>query len=114
MRTVEGVYKVEMLGPYGWENFSTAFVHDGAFRSASAEHFTAGTYRVEGEVFSMTGNMTRYVDHVTLFGQKGAKELPIRFHGTIDENVIDGEAQTEDTGKYRIRFRLNKLPMLNL
>ena len=113
MKHVEGVYKVEMLGPYGWENFSTAFVHGGEFRSASAKHFTAGTYHVEGEEFSMTGNMTRYVDDVTLFGQKGAKGLPVRFRGTIEENVIDGEAQTEDPGKYSIRFRLSKLPMLN-
>ena len=113
MKKFEGVYKVEMLGPYGWENFSTAFIHNGEFRSASAEHFTDGTYRVEGEEFSMTGNMTQYTEHLTLFGEKGAKGLPITFRGTIDENVIDGEARTDDIGKYRMRFRLRKLPVIN-
>ena len=56
MKNIEGVYKVEMLGPYGWENFSTAFLHDGEFRSASAKHFTDGTYRVDGEKFRVDAN----------------------------------------------------------
>ena len=47
MNTIDGIYKVELLGPYGWERFSTAFIQDGEFRSASAEHFTAGNYQLE-------------------------------------------------------------------
>ena len=113
MKDIEGVYKVELLGPYGWENFSTAFIHDGDFRSASAEHFTAGHYEVDGESFSMAGSLTQFVEHRPLFGEKEVKGLPINFRGKIDAGIIDGEARAEGSRRYSLRFRFNKLPVLN-
>ena len=113
MKNIDGVYKVEMLGPYGWENFSTAFIHDGMFRSASAEHFTAGHYELEDEGFEMEGNMTQYIDHSPLFGRKGVKGLPIKFRGRILDGVIDGEARVADGSRHSLRFRFNRLPFLN-
>ena len=113
MKKVDGVYKVEMLGPYGWENFSTAFIHDGLFRSASAEHFTAGHYELEDGGFEMEGNLTQHVDHRPLFGRKVVKGLPIRFHGTVRDDVIDGEARVTDGSRHSLRFRLNRLPFLS-
>ena len=54
-----------------WENFSTAFIHDGLFRSANAEHFTAGHYELEDEDegFEMEGNLTQYIEQRPLFGR---------------------------------------------
>lgn len=113
MKDIEGVYKVELLGPYGWENFSTAFIHDGDFRSASADHFTAGQYEVDGESFTMAGNLTQFVEHRSLFGEKELKGLPINFRGKIGKGMIDGEARAEGSRRYSLRFRFNKLPVLN-
>ena len=59
MKDIDGIYRVELLGPYGWERFSTAFIQGGEFRSASAEHFTAGRYQVEDNGFQMEGNQFR-------------------------------------------------------
>ncbi len=112
MKNIDGVYKVEMLGPYGWEHFSTAFVRDGEFRSGSAEHFTAGRYEIDGERFAMEGNLTQYTDHRPLFGETEVRGLPIEFEGTIGDGVIDGDARVVDDGRYSIRFRLDKLPFL--
>ena len=113
MKDIEGVYKVELLGPYGWENFSTAFIHNGAFRSASADHFTAGRYEVDGENFTMAGNLTQFIEHRPLFGEKEARGLPINFRGRIGEGIIDGEAVADGGREYSHRFRFNKLPVLN-
>ena len=113
MKKIDGVYKVEMLGPYGWENFSTAFIHDGLFRSASAEHFTAGHYELGDEGFEMEGNLTQFVEHRPLFGHKDVKGLPIKFRGTIVDDVIDGEARVDDGSRHSLRFRLNRLPFLS-
>ena len=109
MKEVEGVYKVELLGPYGWECFSTAFVSDGRYRSASADHFTDGIYKVEGEIFSMVGNLTQYAENSALFGVKQASGLPIEFKGTIKNGVINGEANVVGGTRYAHRFRFNKL-----
>ena len=100
MKDIEGVYKVELLGPYGWENFSTAFIHDGDFRSASADHFTAGHYEVDGDSFTMAGNLTQFIEHRPLFGEKEVRGLPINFRGKIEAGIIDGEAVADGGREY--------------
>ena len=113
MKNIDGVYQVDLLGPYGWERFSTAFINDGEFRSASAEHYTAGTCAVDGEAFTMDGNLTQFSDHRPLFGQTRIRGLPIEFRGRIDDGTIDGEARVVEDDKYSVRFRRNRLPVLN-
>ena len=113
MKNIDGVYQVDMLGPYGWEKFSTAFIKDGEFRSASAEHFTAGVCNFDGKRFEMEGNLTQYVDHRPLFGATRVDGLPIAFRGALDGGVIDGEARAADDSKFSLRFRFNRLPVLN-
>lgn len=113
MKNIEGIYKVEMLGPYGWERFSTAFIKDGQYRGASAEHFSVGTYRVEEDNFEMTGNVTQYFEHRSIFGEKDLKQLQIKFKGTIEDDVIEGEASAVTDRKYALNFRFNKLSGLN-
>ena len=113
MNKIEGVYRVEMLGPYGWESFATAFIHDGEFRSASAEHFTSGTYAIEDEGFEMEGSLTQYVENRPLFGRTDLRGLEIKFNGTIRDDIIDGEARVVEDGRRSLRFRLARLPVLN-
>lgn len=113
MNKIDGVYQVDILGPFGWERFSTAFINDGEFRSASAEHFTAGTCLADGRQFEMEGSMTQYTDHRPLFGETRIERLPIEFRGAIENGVIDGEARVVEDDKYSIRFRLNRLTALN-
>jgi len=113
MKHIDGVYKVDLLGPFGWESFSTAFINEGAFRSASAHHFTSGTYEVEDGGFEMKGNLTQYVDDRPLFGRNDINGLPIRFNGSIHDEVIDGEARIADGSRPSLRFRLNRLSSLN-
>ena len=113
MKNIDGIYNVEMLGPYGWEKFSTAFIKNGEYRSASAEHFTAGTCATEGEGFEMEGNLTQYVDYRPLFGRKEIKGLPIRFKGRVEDKVIDGEARVLDGSRHSLRFRLKRMPYIN-
>lgn len=113
MKNIDGVYRVDMLGPYGWENFSTAFIEDGEFHSASAEHFTAGNYVVDEHGFEMQGNLTQYVDQRPLFGRKNIKDLPITFNGKIQNDMIEGDARLQDRSKHSLRLRLNRMPPIN-
>jgi len=113
VKDIEGIYKVEMLGPYGWERFSTAFIHDGHYRSASAEHFSIGTYKVEDDNFDMVGNVTQYFENRSIFGEKGLKKLQINFKGKVENDVIEGEASAVTNRKYALSFRFNKLSGLN-
>ncbi len=113
MKQIEGIYRVDMLGLYGWERFSTAFIQDGEFRSASSKHFTAGTYKLDDGGFQMEGQLTQYSNHRPLFGRKKVKELPVEFIGRIDDGIIDGEARVPDGSRNSLRFRLNRMPVVN-
>ena len=113
MKEVEGTYKVELLGLYGWETFSTAFIHNGEFRSASDKHFTVGSYAVQDGGFSMVANMTQHENHQTLFGRNNINGLPIKFNAKIYDGVIEGEARVTGDSSHSLRFRLNRLTFLN-
>ena len=113
MTDIEGVYTVKLLGPYGWENFSTAFIEDGSFQSASAEHFTTGCYQVEGDSFNMAGSLTQHTESQALFGNKSVKGFPIVFNGKVEKGVINGEIKSPKGGNYLYRFRLSRLPVLS-
>ena len=60
--SVEGIWKVEMLGPYGWENVSTAFLEDGRYLAASQDHYVTGSYEVNG-------NRVRVIEHLDTTGR---------------------------------------------
>ena len=51
--SVEGVWKIEILGPYGWEAVSTAFVENNRYLGASQDHYTVGHYEVEGNTIQV-------------------------------------------------------------
>ena len=36
--SLNGIWKIEMLGPDGWESVSAAFLEDGNYRAASENH----------------------------------------------------------------------------
>lgn len=113
MKNIEGVYRVEMLGPYGWERFSTGFVQNGHYRGASAYHYTIGTYKVKGDNFNMVGNISQHGEQRTLFGLKEMKELRVEFKGTIEKNTIMGKISPIDNKKYALHFRFTKLSDFN-
>jgi hypothetical protein len=46
---VDGIWKVEILGPYGWEAVSTSFLENGRYLGASQDHYTIGQYEVSGD-----------------------------------------------------------------
>ena len=73
----------------------------------------AGTYEAGEEDFEMEGNMTQYVENRALFGRTDLKGLAIKFNGTIQDGIIDGEARVVDDSRKALRFRLARLPVLN-
>jgi hypothetical protein len=113
MTNVEGVYRVEMLGPYGWELFSTSFVQDGHYRGASKDHYSLGTYEVDGENFTMKLAATLHGESRTMFGMKRAEGLKLEFEGTIKKSVILGRVNPIGKKAHTVTFRFTRLSDLN-
>ena len=104
---INGIWKVEMLGPYGWENVSTAFFEDGNYKAASQDHYAIGSYAVDGDTLTIKARSHAHGQVRTLFGEK-RQDLDLQFDGRIDGDEITGQARDEKA-KYLLSFRATRL-----
>jgi len=105
--SLNGIWKVELLGPYGWESTSTAFLEDGKFRGASENHYTIGDYEISGNRIEISAAGVQYGKVRTVFGKKKNK-TKVKFEGEIDGDRIKGQVRS-DEGAHQISFRISRL-----
>jgi hypothetical protein len=104
---MNGIWKVEMLGPYGWESIATAFLEDGQYRSASENHYTVGHYEVSGSRIEISAAAVQHGKARTVFGKK-KKEMALTFEGEIKGGKIKGHVR-EKNGPHQIAFQTTRL-----
>ena len=105
--SVDGIWKIEMLGPYGWESVSTAFLEDGRYLAASRDHYSVGHYEVFGDQIIMTTTTHAHSEVRTMFGASEPK-VELSFQGEINGDYIGGQADDNQAG-YSITFRATRL-----
>jgi hypothetical protein len=105
--SVNGIWKIEMLGPYGWESVSTAFLEDGRYLSSSQDHYAVGSYVVTGSQVKTTATTYSHGQARTMFGAR-APQMELSFDGEISGDQINGQAE-DKTSKYSITFRATRL-----
>ena len=105
--SVDGIWKVEMLGPYGWEAVSTAFIEDGRYLSASQDHYTVGHYQIDGKRIKVTAANHPHRPDRAMFGAPGA-QVGLTFEGEIKGDQISGQAEDKQA-EYSITFRATRL-----
>ena len=105
--SVNGIWKVEMLGPYGWESISTAFLEDGRYLSSSQDHYAIGSYVVTGSQVKMTAETHSHGQVRTMFGARDP-QMVLSFDGEVSGDQINGQAE-DKTAKYSITFRATRL-----
>ena len=105
--STNGIWKVELLGPYGWEPVASAFLEDGKYRAASENHYTLGHYEISGNRIKISTVGVQHGKVRTVFGEK-KKEVNLNFEGEIEGDEIKGQARN-DRGTYQITFRCTRL-----
>ena len=105
--SVNGIWKTEMLGPYGWETVSTAFLEDGRYLASSQDHYAVGSYVVSGSQVKM--NVTTYSHGRvrTLFGARNPT-MELIFDGEISGDQVNGQVE-DKTAQHSITFRATRL-----
>ena len=101
--SMNGIWKVEMLGPYGWEAMSTGFMEDGRYLASSQSHYTVGRYELTGDQVIVTAVMHSHGETRTLFGHKNPL-MELSFTGTLSGDQIKGQAE-DKKAEYSITFR---------
>ena len=111
--SVDGVWKVEMMGPYGWEKISTAFLKGGRFLAASADHYSTGSYEVDGGTLTAAIQITQHGKVRAIFGAK-KKRLSTQFEAKIKkEDKMVGKSRPADGKKFEVKMRLTRLADLD-
>ena len=109
----EGIWKVEITTPYGWERVATAFMRNGEYLAASANHFSVGTYKQDGNDLEISTQVTQYGDLRTVFGMKTSGKLHVISKCKIKKNEITGKSKARGKKKYDILMRLTRLGTLD-
>jgi len=105
--SVDGIWKVEMLGPHGWDAVSTAFLEDGRYLSASQDHYTIGRYQIDDRrIVATVANHPHRPDRA-MIGAPGAQSGLI-FDGEINGDQISGQAEDRQA-EYSMTFRATRL-----
>lgn len=109
--SVNGIWKIEMLGPYGWESTATAYLEDGKYRSGSRNHYAQGSYQVAGNQIEITAKYVTHGKARTMFGKK-VKSMDLEFKGEIDVDLIQGPARERGSNMHVV-FRATRLADLS-
>lgn len=107
---VDGVWKVQLRGPYGKQTAGTGFLRKGRFMSASADSYSIGTYKAKDDVFKAKVHITRFGQTTPLFGSK-KREIDIHIKGKINKSgkKIICTAQLEGSKQFAIDVTLSRL-----
>ena len=111
--SVEGVWKVEVMGPHGWEKIATALLKDGRYFGASADHYSTGSYEVVDDSISWDTHVNQFGKVRAVYGSK-KREIDVRFEGKLKkEDKIVGRSQPTHSKKFELKTRLIRLGDIN-
>lgn len=107
--SIKGVWKVEMLGPYGWEYLSTAFFLNGRYFAAGADHHSIGSYTLSDGILKVNMCLTQHGKLRTVFGSKKT-QVDICVEGKIKKpGKISAIAHPCENTKFSVKTRLSRL-----
>jgi hypothetical protein len=104
---VDGIWKIEILGHFGWEAVSTAFLEKGRYLAASQDHYTIGQYEVSGDNIRVEAAMHRHSEAQRSPGSSKAR-LVFAFEGRITDGHISGQLD-DNAGQQSITARGTRL-----
>jgi hypothetical protein len=107
---IDGIYRIEMAGPYGWESIGTATLENGRYLEGGSDHYSVGRYELEGSELTCEATMSYQGQTRTLFGKTEAS-YALRFEGTLAGDQVNGVA-TDENSAFLVRFRASRLAEL--
>ena len=108
----DGVWSVEMEGLYGWERIATAFMKNGDYYAASANHYSVGSYERDGDDLKISTVVRQYGDVRPVFGKKSKEKMEVVINGRIKKNKISGTSNAKGSKDYDVFVRFTRLDTL--
>jgi hypothetical protein len=108
----QGVWAVEMKGPYGWERIAIAFMKNGEYLGAGPNHYSVGSYKEDGDNFEMSVVVNQCGQLRTIFGKKFAGKIKVTSKCKIEKDKISGTSKAEGLKKFDVMLRLIRIDNL--
>jgi hypothetical protein len=105
----DGIWVVEMKGPYGWERIAIAFLKNGEYMGAGPNHYSLGKFKEDGDNFEMSVVVTQHGQLRTIFGKKFAGKLHVTAKGKIEKDKIVGRSTAKGMKKFDVLLRLTRV-----
>jgi hypothetical protein len=109
----EGVWVVEMKGPYGWERIAIAFLRNGEYLGAGPNHYAVGSYKEDGDNLEMSVAVTQIGQLRTIFGKKFAGKLQLTSKCKVEQNKITGTSKAKGIKNLDVMIRLARVDGLD-
>jgi hypothetical protein len=109
----EGVWVVEMKGPYGWERIAIAFLRNGEYLGAGPNHYAVGSYKEDGDNLEMSVAVTQIGQLRTIFGKKFAGKLQLTSKCKVEQNKITGTSKAKGIKNLDVMIRLARVDSLD-
>ena len=111
--SLDGIWIFEVVGVYGWERVSTAFMEKGRFLSGSASAFSYGTYVADGNKVKIKLQVTQHGKKRTIFGEKH-RRFSIVMKAKCDGDKIEGKASLKGAKSTATHYSFRLLRKLDL
>ncbi len=109
----EGVWRVEVMGPYGWEKIGTAFMLEGQYLAAGGDYHAVGSYEEDGDKFSVALKSTQHGKARTVFGET-SKHVEARIEGKLKKpDKITGTLHPPKNRDYELKLRMKRVEKLD-
>ena len=109
----EGVWVVEMKGPYGWERIAMAFLKDGKYLGAGPNHYSVGSFKEDGDNLEMSVVVTQHGQLRTIFGKKFAGKLHVTSKCKIEKDKIIGTSKAKGIKNFDVMLRLSRVDSID-
>ena len=108
-----GIWVVEMKGPYCWERIGTAFMNDGKYLGAGPNHYAVGDYKKDGNSIEMSIKVTQHGELRTIFGRKSDNDLQVTSKLKVEKNRMIGISKAKGRKNFDVMIRLVRIGNLN-
>ncbi len=105
--SLNGIWKSEFYGLYGWETVGTLTLRDGKISGGSITHYTTGSYTISGETIALWTSVHFYGEHKPFFGGR-KDQMKINMDGKLDGHEISGTEESPENPGQSYRMKLTK------
>lgn len=105
--SIEGLWKTEICGPFGWETVGVLVLNDGVAAGGNNNHCSLGVYKERDESVQIELAVDFYGTPRSISGVR-ERNIEVSISGKRESDLIEAQAHREGDVKHIVECRLRK------